>query len=87
MAILSTDSFDAPNDVMIPLLTFGRTGDERSLKRCGEDVNEDGLLDLVCHFDNQKAGFKSGDTEGVLRGETVDGRPLEGRDAIRIVGR
>lgn len=88
VAILSTASFDAPGEVAWASLTFGATGDEESLARCagnGEDVNADGLEDLVCHFATQATSFAPGDTEGVLRGETVAGRPLEGRDAVRIV--
>ena len=89
VAILSTAGFDAPNDVMIPLLTFGRTGNELSLSGCGqggEDVNGDGLLDLVCHFFTRLADFQAGDTEGILKGD-VGGTPIEGSDSVRIVGR
>ena len=90
VAILSTANFDAPNDLMIPLLTFGRTGNESSLSRCGqggEDVNEDGLADLVCHFFTNLTGFQAEDTEGILKGETIGGAPIQGSDSVRIVGR
>jgi len=82
--------FDAPSDVMIPLLTFGRSGNEQSLSGCGqggEDVNEDGLADLVCHFLTRLTGFQAGDTEGILKGVTIEGTPIEGSDSVRIVGR
>jgi hypothetical protein len=88
VAILSTADFDAPTEVERASLTFGRTGDEQSLAFCNsspEDVNLDGMLDLVCHFTTQLTGFQSGDTEGILRGETVGGMPIEGRDAARVV--
>lgn len=88
VAILSTGDFDAPNQVDKTSLTFGRTGDEQSLAKCtkgAEDVNNDGLLDLVCHFKTRGAGFQMGDTEGILKGETVDGRTIEGSDSVRIV--
>lgn len=88
VAILSTPEFDAPTEVDKDSLTFGPTGDEESLAFCpksGEDVNGDGLLDLVCHFHTQDTGFQCGDTEGVLRGETLDGVPVEGSDSVRIV--
>lgn len=58
------------------VVPFGRTGDEGSLAFCGEiaeDVNADGRLDLVCHFTTQKTGFQSGDTEGILKGQTKGG--------------
>ena len=88
VAILSTADFDAVAQVDRSSLTFGRTGDEESLAFCtnsAEDVNGDGRLDLVCHFENGKTGFRDGDTEGILRGNTITGVPIEGRDAVRII--
>jgi len=88
VASLSSPTFDAPAEVDKSSLTFGRTGDEASLAFCtnsNEDVNDDGLVDVVCHFYNQATGFQIGDTEGVLKGVTQDGRPFEGVDSVRIV--
>ena len=88
VAILSSADFDAPAQVDRTSLTFGRTGDEASLAFCNassEDVNADGRLDLVCHFTIQQTGFLSGDTEGILKGRTVSGTPIEGRDAVRVI--
>ncbi len=81
-------------------LTFGRIGDEQSLVHtpdqwdfrlpgptvCStQDVNGDGLQDLVCQFDRQRAGFQLTDTYGVLRGVTVTGTTIEGTDSVHIV--
>jgi len=92
VAILSTQEFCAPEMVNKDSLTFGFEGDEQSLAFCnseGEDVNGDGLEDLVCHFYTQFTGFRCGDTEGVLNGTTTDGMttdtPIEGKDSVRIV--
>jgi parallel beta-helix repeat protein len=88
VAILSTADFDAPGDVDWDSLTFGQTGDEESLAFCSpspEDVDGDGLYDLVCHFSTQLAGFACGDEVGYLKGQTVDGVPIEGGDSVRIV--
>lgn len=87
VAILSTSTFDAPSTVDTSTLTFGRTGHELSLAFCGmgEDVNGDGLLDLVCHFTTQTAGFRPGDTVGILRGLLVNGTPIVGTDSVRTV--
>ena len=88
VAILSTPDFNAPAMVNKTSLTFGKTGDEQSLAFCnkrGQDVNGDRLLDLVCHFKTRLTGFQLGDTEGILKGLTVDGISIEGRDAVRIV--
>ncbi len=87
VAILSTKDFNALSQIDINSLTFGRTGDERSLAFChaSEDVNRDGLQDLLCHFHTEATGFQCGDTEGILRGETKEGRPIEGSDSVRII--
>lgn len=88
VAILSRSTFDATTQVDRTSLTFGHTGDEQSLAFCnpgGEDVNGDGLPDLVCHFSIQRTGFQTGDTVGVLKGKTVAGTPIMGMDSIRIV--
>lgn len=97
MAILSSAAFDATTEVDRASLTFGATGDEASLHlhggrnavpNCGvEDVDGDGLADLVCHFDTQKAGFSAGSTEGILKGQTTGGLDLIGQDAVRTVGK
>ncbi len=87
VAILSTSGFDAPSQVDTTSLRFGRTGNESSLAFCSspQDVNGDGLLDLVCHFSIQKTGFQTGDTQGVLTGKTVTGTPIMGTDSVVIV--
>jgi len=89
VAILSSHEFDAPGSVDRFSLTFGRTGQEESLAFCAgsaEDVNGDGFLDIVCHFYTQPARFRTGDAEGILQGKTIEGRIIEGRDSVRIIG-
>jgi len=89
VAILSTPDFDAPLLVDLSSLTFGRFGNEESLLFCnehGEDVNGDGLPDLVCHFDNQLTmlvhpKFRYGN----MKGYTVDGTPLKGKDSVTVI--
>jgi len=88
VAILSSVTFDAPNEVDTSSLTFGRTGTEPSLALCGanaQDVNADGLLDRVCHFFTAQTGFRAGDTQGFLKGLTTDGVPIEGSDTVTIL--
>lgn len=87
VALLSSTEFNAMN-VKTESLTFGATGNENSMSHCGgngEDVNGDGRLDLVCHFDNQQAGFAVGDLEGVLRGKMTWGSRIEGRGILKVV--
>lgn len=87
VALLSAADFNAL-EADEQSITFGATGDEESLAHCGkggEDVNGDGLPDLVCHFENQVAGFDTGDLEGILRGQTVNGVQFEGRGLLKVV--
>lgn len=88
MAILSTTAFNAVTQVEIASLTFGATGDEPSLAFCdtgGEDVNGDGLLDLVCHFETQRSGFLLNSTTAVLKGRSIANVPISGAAAVTVV--
>ena len=86
VAILSAPDFNAPEKVDWGSLKFGETGNEVSLAFCTvEDVNADGLPDLVAHFYTQLTAFQSIDTQGNLKGQTVDGIPLSGSDLVRLV--
>jgi hypothetical protein len=88
VAILSTATFNALTNVDATSLLFGGTGKENSLAFCnpgGEDVNGDGLLDLVCHFNTESVGIKSGDTTLILTGKTFQGTPIIGQEAIVTV--
>ncbi|MCP5094684.1 MAG: hypothetical protein GY943_03940 [Chloroflexi bacterium] len=94
VAILSSPAFDAPAQVDSDSLTFGKTGDEGSLYVRGfhqvptcraEDVNEDNLLDLTCHFVTLETGLLLGDEAGILKGQTLDGVYFEGQDVVQIL--
>lgn len=89
VALLSNKDFNALDvEVNEKALTFGRTGEEYSLKRCakeGEDVNGDGYPDLVCHFDNQIANFRRGDLGAVLKGKTKSAKPFQGHGDLKTV--
>jgi hypothetical protein len=88
VAVLSNPTFNAPAEVDVSSLTFGESGNQASLALCnaeGEDVNGDGLPDLVCHFYTQNTGFQAGDTLGILRGRTIGGELIRGVDSVVIV--
>lgn len=87
VALLSSSSFNAM-DIDPSTLTFGSKGSEASLSKClpaGQDVNGDGLLDKVCLFENDLAGFKMGDLEGKLQGSTRGGTAVEGRGLLKVI--
>jgi hypothetical protein len=86
VAVLSSSTFNAMK-VDKHSLKFGAEGNEPSYIGChrdGIDVNRDGRKDLVCRFDNRKAGFDVGDLEGVVTG-TAEGSQFEGRAPLRVV--
>lgn len=86
VAILGSDSFDVA-DVDVTTLAFGPAGAAPAHNMGGhlEDVNGDGILDLTTHYTTRETGFAFGDTEGCVTAETLDGRPLESCDGLRIV--
>ena len=88
VAILSSPDFN-PLSVDVESLRFGATGTENSLFKCnsrGADVNGDGRLDLICHFNNQDADFEPGDLEGILTGRLNDSSQtaIEGRGWLKV---
>jgi len=88
VAILSMDDFDAMTvDPNPNTLTFGATGNEKSLFRCrknGKDINRDGLVDMVCYFKPDVANFQTGNMNGVLKGKTKSGQQIEGSAALKL---
>jgi len=86
VAILGSDTFDVA-DVDATTLAFG-PGEAAPLHSSGghaEDVNDDGYTDWVSHYRIEEVEVAAGDTELCLTGETLDGIPIEGCDAIVTV--
>jgi hypothetical protein len=86
VALLGSSEFSV-EDVDADSLTFGHSGNESSLSKCGSpgDLNGDAFPDLVSHFDNQAAKFDSSDEEAILRGELESGDKFEGRGWLKVV--
>jgi YVTN family beta-propeller protein len=90
VAILSRPGFSAPDQIYRAQLTFGHTGHEQSLVSCnakGDDLNHDGLPDLVCWFDIAQSNLQLGDTVGIVRATIFNGGPVPfvtGVDSVKI---
>lgn len=87
VSILSTSDFDATN--IDPLTVKFGSGGATEAHGMGhiEDVNADGLLDMVLHFNTAETGIQAGETSVSLTGKTFDGKNIIGSDSIRIVGK
>ncbi|MDA2913826.1 LamG domain-containing protein [Acidobacteriia bacterium AH_259_A11_L15] len=91
VAILSTPDFDAlaevdPDTLRLAGAAVNLIGKSNKFQCSSQDVNGDGLLDLVCHFETLTLFFlEPGDTIAVLEGSTLDGTPIRGEDSVKIV--
>lgn len=94
VAILSSASFNATNQVNFTSLRFGKTGAENSLvrdKKSGKplteyrDVNGDGILDLVAYFETSKTGLAVGDLQATLNGSLTNGTTFQLTGSVKIV--
>jgi predicted extracellular nuclease len=88
VAILSTPDFDAGT---VDPLTVRLAGASVRLRGRGtpmaslEDVNGDGLRDLVLHISTEALQLTAGDVEAVLEGMTFGGMFVRSTDTVRIV--
>jgi hypothetical protein len=88
VAILSTLTFDArtvnPTTVLL-------AGAQVKVKGKGtpmasfQDVNGDGIMDLVVHVSTDAFELSAGDTQAFLEGKTFGGAQVIGSDSVRIV--
>ena len=88
VAIFSTPSFDAttvdPNSVTLASAPVKLRGQGTPVASF-DDVNGDGLDDLVLHVSTQSFQLSTGNVAAVLEGMTFDGTKIIGVDSVRIV--
>lgn len=92
VAILSIAEFDAttvdPRTVTLAGAGVAARGKGNKPMAAVEDVNGDGLADLVVHILTENIDPELLDNGyALLAGSTFDGTPIEGRDEIRLVPR
>jgi hypothetical protein len=93
VAIVGNEYFDIAQ-IDLASLNFGPAEavcrhdltDEWTYNEHLDDVNFDGYMDLMLHFNTQDTGIACGDTEATLIGALSSGVPFEGTDSIRTVG-
>ena len=86
VAAMGSASFDATT-LNSTTVKFGKTGAEASPVRAPliRDLNYDGHLDAMYGFRTFECGFALGDTQGLLKGSTGDGTPVEGSDSVLVL--
>ncbi len=88
VAILSSTKFDART---VDPATIAMAGAGVKMKTKGvymaafEDVNGDGLPDLVVHFDTTSLHLAPTDTTATLTGATFDGKKIQGQDSVNVL--
>lgn len=88
IAILGSEEFDT-YDIDVPTLYFNglevRVRGKKGPLCNYEDVNNDMYQDLVCHFEDDPDMWEVGSSEGVVKGQMLDGTQIEGTDTICLV--
>jgi hypothetical protein len=88
VAILSTPAFDARTVNPITVLLAGanvKVKGKGTPMASFQDVNGDGLMDLVVHVSTDAFELTGGDTKAFLQGKTFSGAQVIGSDSVRIV--
>lgn len=86
VAILGSMNFD-PLEVDPSTVRFGPDQASPTPSHDYEDVNNDGFMDRIFHFNTQEAGIVCGDTEATLNGETFFNKiSITGTDKVNTAG-
>jgi hypothetical protein len=82
VVILSTENFDASKVNPDTIIMAGASPTRWVI----EDVNADGINDMMLHFSTvELTGLSDDSTEAVLTGNMFDGTQFEGTDSVNIV--
>jgi hypothetical protein len=81
VAVLTTDGFDASDVDPVTVLFAGAA----PLRWAMEDVDGDGDVDMLFHFEAQELDLTEGSTQAFLTGYTHGGEFIWGKDTVNIV--
>jgi hypothetical protein len=89
VAIFSSSDFDAstidPTTITLAGASVRMKGKNKGPQASFEDVNEDGLPDLIVHIIKDELDLDRNSSEAFLEGFTFDGERFIGRDSVNIV--
>ena len=89
VAVLSRDDFDATQVDPLTVRLDGQevrvVGKKGNVQAHHEDVNTDGLVDIVLQIADEDGIYAEGDAIAILTGETFSGTAIQGTDNICIV--
>jgi hypothetical protein len=89
VAIISDPTFDAtqvdPATVSLAGAQVKLIGKGKKYSCGAQDINGDGLLDLVCHVLTAQFSIEPGSSVAVLEAKTFGGQAIRGEDSINIV--
>jgi hypothetical protein len=89
VAVLSSNNFDAtqidPATVSLAGASIKLVGKSDKLLAHHEDVNGDGLLDLVCQVLTEDFFIEPDESTALFEAETFDGMQVQGEDSVCIV--
>ena len=89
VAILSSATFDAttvdPDTISLAGARIKMVGKSGKYLAHEEDINGDGLIDLVCQVETAQFMIEVGESVAVLEAETYEGILIRGEDTVRIV--
>lgn len=81
VAVLTSEDFDA-STVNPETVEFA---DASPVRTTLEDVDSDGDMDMLFHFNTQDLNLDENSTEATLTGTTYGGQPIQGTDTVNIV--
>lgn len=81
VAVLTTDEFDA-GELDLATVTFAGAS---PLRWAWQDVDWDGDMDLLFHFDTLKLNLDKNSVDATLIGKTITGMSVMGIDTVKIV--